>query len=239
MPAIKVTDQFGVDIDAQPAATSAFLKYFQELPSLRLDKLDLRNVGGLTLDDPAIRSLTAGVSFQDPVKFGGGAPGLSVAAGAHASLALIGDAAALPGSVDTGAMPPDTCYVSFAIDAEVSVDVSASAGGFSFGASPSTRIDLASYMRFPRNARVTLEDAVRQSVCGFSIPAKAGDLADLAPGQIVKAAVTGKLALSGSTDLLANSNPLATADLPGPLPAVSVSAGGSATVGVACAIETE
>src|ERR1035441_1032873 len=50
-------DRFGLDVDAQPAPTSALLKYFKPPPSLRLDSFDLSKAGGMTLDQPAIQSL--------------------------------------------------------------------------------------------------------------------------------------------------------------------------------------
>src|ERR1035437_2485869 len=117
MPNIKLTDQFGLDVDAQPAPTSALLKYFQQLPSLRLETLDLKKVGGLTLDQPAIQSLSTGVTFQDPVNLGDGAPALSVAAGANASFKVISHADDLPGQDQTMESRPDTCYVALGIEA--------------------------------------------------------------------------------------------------------------------------
>jgi hypothetical protein len=236
MPTIALTDQFGLDVDAQPAPTSALLKYFQQLPSLRFDSLDLGKLGGLTLDQPAIQSLSTGVSFQDPVNLGDGAPALSVAAGAHASLKIICNAHDLPGQDQTIESRPDTCYVSLGIEATVSADLSATSGALKFGASPSTTLDAVSYSRFPLKTGVTLLQALQQTVAGFSMPANSGDLGDLPAGQIVRVAVTGKLVLSGSVNLLAITNPLASASLPAPLPVVSVSAGGSATVGVSCEI---
>ena len=236
MPTITLTDQFGLDVDAQPAPTSALLKYFQQLPSLRFDSLDLGKLGGLTLDQPAIQSLSTGVSFQDPVNLGDGAPALSVAAGAHASLKIICNAHDLPGQDQTIESRPDTCYVSLGIEATVSADLSATSGALKFGASPSTTLDAVSYSRFPLKTGVTLLQALQQTVAGFSMPASSGDLGDLPAGQIVRVAVTGKLVLSGSVNLLAITNPLASASLPAPLPVVSVSAGGSATVGVSCEI---
>src|SRR5579863_5579963 len=116
MPTINLTDQFGLDVDAQPAATSALLKYFQQLPSLRFDSLDLSKVGGLTLDQSAIQSLSTGLSFHDPINLGDGAPTLSVAAGAHASFRLITDADDLPGNDEALEPLKETCYVSFQIE---------------------------------------------------------------------------------------------------------------------------
>ena len=237
MPTITLTDRFGLDVDAQPAPTSALLKYFQQLPTLRLDTLDLGKLGGLTLDQPAIQSLSTGLSFQNPVSLGGGVPALSVAAGAHASLRIVSHADDLPGQDQTIESRPDTCYMALAIEATVSANLSATSGALKFGASPSTALEAVSYSRFPLKTGVTLLQALQQTVAGFSLPANSGDLGDLPAGQIASVAVNGKLELSGSVNLLAITNPLASASLPAPLPVVSVSAGGSATVGVSCQIE--
>ncbi|MDR3704015.1 MAG: hypothetical protein P4L56_30480, partial [Candidatus Sulfopaludibacter sp.] len=239
MTTIKLTDQFGLDLDAQPAESSALLKYFQQLPSLQITNLDLSKVGGLTLDQPALRSLTAGVCLSEPVSLGAGAPALLVAGGAHARLAVITDTDDLPGQDDSIKNPPDTCYVSFGMDASASADVSVTSGELTFGAMPASKVELVSYSRFPLKSGVTLAQAVQQTVAGFAIPASAADLADLPAGQIARVALTGELTVSGTANLLAVTNPLASASLPAPLPVVSVSAGGSATVGVSCEIETE
>src|SRR5215471_15444255 len=118
MPSIKLTDQLGLDLEAQPAPTSALLKYFQELPLLHLDSLDLSKVGGLTLDQPAIRMLATGVSLAEPVDIGADAA-LKVGAGAKARIRIGPDASELPGHDDDFAIPQNTCYVSFEIQATV------------------------------------------------------------------------------------------------------------------------
>ena len=133
MPTIKLTDQFGLYLDAQPAAASALLKYFQQLPSLRLDQLDLKKLGGLTLDEPAVRSLKTGVSFQNPVNVGAGAPELAIGTGVHGSIEIITDAGDLPGHDDAVDLPPDTCYVAFEMEATASATVSAASGKLQFG----------------------------------------------------------------------------------------------------------
>src|SRR5262245_55605354 len=150
MENFKLTDQFGIDADAQPGSTSALLKYFSRLPTLRLDAIDLSKIGGLTLDQPAIRTLGTGVSFDQPVNLGEGAPTLSFSAGSHALLSFVADVDNLPGE-DRDAQP-DACYVSFGVEATASADFSASAAGAQFGVSPSTRLEIASYSRFPKTA---------------------------------------------------------------------------------------
>lgn len=240
MATIPLTDKFGLDIGAQPAPTSALLKYFQQLPSLHFDSLDMSKVGGLTLDQSAIQSLSTGLLVKEPVNLGAGAPTFCIGAGAHASIQLIQDLHDLPGSDgDQPEKPSDTCYCSFALDASVSPSLSIAAGDITLGASPSTKVQLASYSRFSPKTGVTLLRAIQETVAAFAAPLRSADLADLADGQITRATVSGKLELSGSVNLLATTNPLASASLPAPLPAAAVSAGGCVTIGVSCEIEAD
>lgn len=239
MATIQLTDKLGLDVDAQPAATSALLKYAQQLPALHFDSLDFSKIGGLTLDQPAITSLTTGVSFQDPISLGSGAPALTVAAGVSGTMEIITDAGDLPGHDDSVDLAPDACYMELAMEATASADLSATSGLLTFGASPSSQVEVTSCSRFVPKAGVTLLQALQQTVSNFSIPASSADLAGLQLGQFTRACVTGTLTVSGTANLLATANPLAAATLPAPLPEVSVSAGGSVTVGVACEIETE
>lgn len=238
MATIKITDQVGLDVDAQAAPWSALLKYVQQVPTLRLENLDLSKLGGLTLDDPAIRSLSTGASFQSPFAFDAAGATLAVSAGAHGSLRIIKDESDLPGEIATD-MRQDTAYVSVALATTAGANLSAGSGVLQFGAEPSTKVDVVSYSRFPLKSGVTLLEAVKQSVGGFSVPLRSSDLDNLPAGQITKVSVSGTLKISGSADLLATTNPLASVSLPAPLPTVSVSAGGSATIGVSCEVESD
>ncbi len=237
MPTIALTDKLGLDIDGQLAPTAALLQYVRQVPSLRFDDLDLKKLGGLTLDQPAIQSLATGVSFQNPVDFAGGT--FTASAGVHGSIKVTCDADDLPGRDGSMEVPAGDCYFSFGIEAAVSAGVSLTSGKLQFGAKPSTELQAECYSRFPLKAGVTLLEALQQTVAGFSLPRNSRDLGSLAAGQITRVVVKGKLSLSGNADLLAITNPLASASLPAPLPVVSVKAGGSATIGVSCAIETD
>jgi hypothetical protein len=237
MPSIALSDKFGLDVNAELAPGSALLKYVRQIPSLHLDNLDLKKIGGLTLDEPAVLLLTTGVSFQQPVDLGDGT--FTVGAGVHGSIEVIDDADDLPAHDGTLKMPPDDCYFSFGIDAEVSAGVSVPVGNLQFGASPSTTVQIKNYSRFRLKSGVTLLDALTQTVAGFVLPLHCEDLEILAPGQLTRAAVTGKLRLSGGADLFAITNPLASATLGAAGPAVNVTAGGSATVGISCEIESK
>src|SRR5580698_322072 len=89
MATIQVTDDFGLDADVQAAPFSSLLRYFQQLPALRLNNGDLSKAAGLTLDQPALTALDSGVSFDKPVTVGPDGTTVSVSAGLHGSLELI------------------------------------------------------------------------------------------------------------------------------------------------------
>src|SRR5215472_1183462 len=175
MPEIKLTDQFGLDVDPQAGPGFSLSKYFQQLKSMRLDSLDLSKLGGLTLDQPAIQSLSTGLSFHEPVALGDGGPSLTIGAGVHGSLGIIDDLDDLPGAADDPDAPTQGCYVALAIEATASVNVSAAAAGITFGASPSTTVTFANYSRFTNPPGTSLLDAIRHTAGTIVLPAKSGD----------------------------------------------------------------
>lgn len=243
MPNIKLTDQFGLDADVKPADTSALLKYFQQLPSLQLNNIDLSKVGGLTLDQPAITSLKTGVSFQNGIPLGQGKPDISIGAGLHGSFALLvrapGAETLLDVLADNIEIPEGACYVAFGIDASVGASAETGSGLLKFGVAPGATVRIANYREYPLKAGVTLLDALREAVGNFTIPARADDLAGLVDGCLATVTGTGSLRLSVTADLLALSNPLASVSLPAPLPTLAVSAGGSVQVGAAYEVGCE
>jgi hypothetical protein len=229
MPTIKLTDQLGLEENIRLADSSAMLQYFRQLPSLRLDSLDLSKLGGLTLDQPAVTSLNAGVAFDRPIPIGAGSPALSIQAGAHGSFAVSkGPSDVLAEDVDA---PENSRYVSFGIDASVGAEVTAGQGSFTFGIKPGATVAIVNYRNFPLHQGVTLFDALKDVVGGYVIPARIEDLEAMPAGSLATITGTGSLTLSVTANLLAVTNPLASVSLPAPLPSLSVSAGGKVTVG--------
>ena len=231
MPTIKLTDQLGAAVDVQPAPTSALLRYATALPALAMQNGDLTRAGGLTLDQPAISSFSTGLSFLDKLDMGNGL-NLSFQAGAHGSFSLVRQAG------DTDA-PDGACYARLAFDASAGVSPGVTAGALSFGVQPGMRLEAASYRCYSLSAGVTLVDALRESIGGFLIPARASDLEAIPEKGVLTVSGAGSLKLSVEADLLALSNPLALATLPAPLPGISVSAGGTIQVGASYRLEGE
>ena len=241
MPTLTLSDQLGLTVDGKLSATSALAKYAKEILTLQFPALDFSKLIGLTLDDPLVQQLSTGLNFKQPVSLGTGAPSLSIAAGPSGSLTIVKKPELLSDGDDDDAdsASADASYICVTLDATASANISATSGIATFGASPSTKLEIASNTRFSPKKDVKLVDAIAQTIGGLVLPFRSDDLANFAPGQSARVSVSGKLQLTGNVNLLAVTNPLASVPLPSPLPTPSVSAGGSVTVGVSWALETD
>ncbi|MEI9973773.1 MAG: hypothetical protein WDO73_17995 [Ignavibacteriota bacterium] len=127
-----------------------------------------------------------------------------------------------------------TCYVGLGVQASVGASTGAVEGSLQFGVNPGASLDLHNYRKFPVAARHhPARCSQGRRWRPFVIPASADDLASLPEDCVATVTGTGSLTFSGTANLLAVTNPLASVQLPGPLPAPSVTAGGSVDVGAA------
>jgi len=219
MPTIKMTDRLGAVLNVEAAPASALLRYFHSLPAVAAGNLDLSQAGGLTLDDPAVRSFTTGVDFTG----GGGTKGVDLTV--HAV-------------VRGGFAVADSPGYAGARCTRLSIDASA-AGPACFGVEPGASVEFTHSLRFAPAHGVTLAEALTRALGGFQIPARTADLEAMPEGSLATVTGAGSLKLSASADLLAIANPLAVAKLPGPIPAVGVTAGGDVRVGGSIEIRGE
>jgi hypothetical protein len=244
MATIKLSDQLGAVVDVQPAAASALLRYFRALPALVIENGDLTQAGGLTLDQPAVRSFKTGLAFNDKIDLGNGVD-LSVQAGTHGWFSLVRrseGATGLFGSSVFGEdveIPEGTCYTRVSLDACAEVSPGGSVDSLSFGVKAGSSLEIANYRSYPLSAGTTIVDTLRETIGGFLIPARTSDLEAIPERGAVSVTGEGSLKLSVDADLLALTNPLAAAKLPGPLPAPRVTAGGTIQVGAAYRIGGE
>lgn len=240
MPTIRITDQLGVDFDVDVAPASSLLKDAQELPGMVLQGASVDRLKFLTLNDPAIRSLTPTLHFEKPV--GLGAASLTLHAEAGITFAVITDELFSPDEYgDNIAIPAGQCYVALGVQAGVGAGVSGAAGALQLGMDAGTEIAIVSYRCFstrPEDAPTVLE-ALRVCLSEFVFPGDAEDLVSLASESIVTITGRGTLKFSADANLLAIANPLATVALPSPVPAISVQQTASVTVGASWTTSTE
>ncbi|HUI57365.1 MAG TPA: hypothetical protein VLY04_20455 [Bryobacteraceae bacterium] len=243
MPTIKLTDQFGLDVDVTTGILSSLTKYFSNLPNLSLTNFNLKSIADLTLDNPAVTSVQAGLNFSQPVDIGLGGVTLAVNAGICGELNIC-----VPPASGCKLFDPDPFgadiqvdstqrYVSIKFSANAGPAASASINTLSFGLTPGVTATIANYRLFDtRPAAPSILDAVEATLADFCIPGGADDLKGLAAGAVITLEGAGTVKFSANANLLTLANPLAIVTLPLPLPALDVSAGGSVTIGATCQV---
>ena len=235
MATINITDELGATIDAKLAPASAWVKYAQSLGGMLLHGATVPQVQILKLNNPAVSSLSPGLTFQKPIALGEDTQ-LTIGVDAGASFRVLGQAFPRDDYGEDLGLPAGTCYVSLGFHA----NVNAGAQQLGFGITAGTGMGVESCRPFPAgDDGPTVLDALKISIGEFVIPASAEDLEALPAGTVVTVSGSGRLKFSGTANLLALTNPLATATLPSPLPALSVNQAASVTVGASWKISTE
>jgi hypothetical protein len=246
MASINITDELTLNIDAQLAPQSSFVKYVRNLPALLIHGDNLGKLPTVSLSDPIVQSLQPALSFQKPVSLGSGDMELLIGAELGGSFQVISrapDRTALFAGDDYGEtieIPAGECYLALGFHATVSPGIQDTAGCLTFGMDRGSELRVDSYRPFSTGAdAVTLAKALEQSVGEFVIPAGVDDLRALPPGVIVSVTGRGSLQFSGTANLLAIANPLATLPLPSPLPSLAVTQSGSISIGAGWEVSTE
>lgn len=238
MATIKITDRLGFDIDAQLADFSALKQYASQIPALLAGTADLKTIGGLTLDKPAVTSLKTGLAFSNPVALGGNQ--LTIQAGAHAAFAIAsGSQLFAPDPYgDDIAVPPGECYASVQIDANVGAALAGAASSLQFGMASNLAIQIANYSRY-NAAGTTLLTAIEKGVGEFLIPATAEELRKIPVNGVVVVTGSGSLKFSAAATIPISANPMAAVTLPAPAPPLKIAAGGSAQAAVSVTLSGE
>jgi hypothetical protein len=243
MPTITLTDQLGLDIDVQTDVLSSLAKYAGNLSKLSLPNLNLQSLADLTLANPSVTSLHTGLNLDQPIDIGSGGVTLAVKAGVSGAMDIYvppaGGGSLFQSDLYGETIPVDAGerYVSLKLSASAGPDIGASFNQLSFGFQAGVAVTLANYRKFETQpAAPPIVDALSATVAGFCIPGGPGDLSALPAGSIVTMEGVGTIGFSAQANLFAAANPLATLQLPSPLPALDVSAGGSVSVSASCQV---
>ncbi|HWB84144.1 MAG TPA: hypothetical protein VG675_08395 [Bryobacteraceae bacterium] len=246
MPSIKLNDQFGLDADITPGVTSALTQFFNKLPNLSVQDFNLKSVAGSTLEDPKVTSLRGGLHFSEPVDIGADGVQFQVKASGAGELSVFVPPAEGGNLFDPDLygdnvhVAPHERYISLELSTTAGPEINIPAGKLSFGFDAGTDVKIANYRLFDmRPAAPTVLQALTDTVAGFSIPAGLADLRAIPERGIIALEGRGHVKCSGEADLLAAANPLASVNLPTPLPQLSISAGGSVTVTASCEISMD
>ncbi len=245
MATIKITDQVGITVDAQLGSKSAWAAYAVNIADMFVNGVKLQDLEKLKLSEPPVRSLNAGLAFSQPVTLGTNGPQLTIKSDAGASFRVVNrskdDAQLLPADDlgDNIEIPEGACYAAFGFTANASAGVTTGTG-LTFGVTAGGGAAVCSYRPFPEgDGGPDVLDVLRQSIGDFVLPVSCEDLESLPAGVVVTVKGTGTLKFTAEANLLAVTNPLASATLPSPLPALSIKQAASVTVGASWAVSSE
>ncbi|HMG84966.1 MAG TPA: hypothetical protein VK574_04455 [Terracidiphilus sp.] len=240
MPDISITDQTDNTV-ARPAIDlhhPSSLLHYLESEALHLAVLpDFLERKEEILSKAATQPIQFQASAQHGFKIGDAPPAIIVAPSAKFDISVN----ASPGSAlfDHDAFPPpylvpaSTAYVGLEFNGTFEFDASASAGDLAFGFSQSSNVTLQYYKRFPLGAaEPTLLSALSDTLSQYTIPATVADLGLLGVGDIATISGNGSLHVSGSIEVAASPNPLASAALPLGAGTISIQAGVAAGVSI-------
>ena len=244
MPQIKLTDEFGLDLDVEIRPQSAFAKYFRNLSKLKFAELDFSQISNLSLKDlpENFKKFGASLSFEHPLEIGldetkmtvGLQAGLGLRIFSAEDKTLFGhDYFAEPVEIEEG----QYC-LSIDVVADLSSDVSISRE-LDFGFTAGSEVKLTSYRLFAANETTDFAAALKATFDGFSIPGDIDDLEAMPLSSMATVDGNGSLKFSGKASLLSAVNPLATVSLPGPLGDLSASSGHSIQIGASLILSGE
>ena len=235
MPTIKLTDQLGVDVDAQINPDSTIAKYIKDLSKLKFPRLNFEELKNVTLDQSPVKSLQTGIEFEQPVNVGIDDTEMKIGAGVSGNLKLFSatdtqlfDPEVFADPINIG---PNQIYVGIGTSATVSVGITHKSGDLGFGFNAGSQITLTSYKLFQTAPQPLFVDALKESIAAFSLPGDLEDLKKMATGSVVAVEGNGNIKFAGNVDVLSVVNPLAVVSLPDPLGEVKLSSGNAIKVG--------
>lgn len=218
MAGFKLQDGFGLDVSVVPAA-GALSRYFKSIPDMKLSTIDLAHGGETELSNPAVRSAAGDLNFSRPIDIGIAGVKLNVTAKSGGALSIF-----VPDKEGAALFTPDLFgdevrvgesdrYVSMSLSAKIGAGISVPSGTTAFGFNASSSVSLSYYQLF-RQPQEKVLDAVEETIANFAIPASLDDIELMPDGSIAAADSGGSLKFSATANLLAITNPLASASLP-------------------------
>lgn len=212
MPNLKLTDQFGLVIDAQLAPESALSKYLKNPGALLALLRNAKPITQVPLSDDPFGEQSVGFSFREPVHLGNTGVELTIEANVIGAISIIKGESLF--NADTDAfrdsipIPADHAYVGAAINAELDVALAEKIGDLQFGFKPGTTTAITNYRLFRLSDPII--PAIQSMFAQFGIPGDLQDIEHFAEREVVTLEGAGSLTFAAQANLLAAVNPLAT-----------------------------
>jgi hypothetical protein len=238
MPNIKLTDQLGVEIEVELNEDSALAKYIKDLKKLKFGELKFAPLENTPLDQVPIKSLTTGITIEQPIGVGVDGLEMEIAAGVSGTIKLFSPKDKQLFDPDTFADPvrvdANQLYLKMGTSATVSAELTNKTGDLGFGFGANTQIAITTYRLFEKPAAGAWPnciEALKTTIAGFVIPGDLADLEKMAKGTVATVEGSGSLKFSGDVNLLSVVNPLAAVNLPDPIGELKINSSGAIKLG--------
>ena len=237
MPTINLTDNVGVDVNAELNEDAALAKYLKGLSKLKFGELKFADLANVPLDQAPLNALATGITFSQPIAVGGHSE-LKIEAGVSGGVRVLSskDEELFDPAVYGDPIPitANQCYVAIDAAAKFASEFSAAAGDLSFGLSGGSSLGFSTYRLFEKAGNTPFPlwlEALKESIANFVIPRDVDDIARMSRGSVATVEGSGSLKVAGEVELLSAINPLASVNLPEPVGTLQLSSGGSIKVG--------
>ena len=233
MPNISLADGFGLNLQGALDPDSAFAKYFKQLPTLSVVKHDIASLRVVSLAAFPLKSTEIGLTFSSPNAITVAGSQFTGSAAVSGSMCVItgGDLFATDVFDNPISVPDGHAYLGLGVQASASPAVSSSAGNAEFGFTAGLEVRFNHYKCFETtDSTPKVAAALQTSLQEFLIPFAVDDLAALKVGDVLTVEGNASLSLSGSFNLMAAVNPLASLSAPALPGGISVSAGAAINV---------
>ena len=208
MPAIKLTDALGLNIDGSLTEGANLIKL---LPSFA-------RFADLPLDQVPVAEISAGPNLTQPIPTSAGAIALNLSAGASGSFALLGPKQHALDEDDPFSEIPieqDELYAVLALKFSLGGEASGTAASVSLGFSAGAEVEIRCYRRFQRGPAgfPSFRQALTSVASSFILPAEFGDLDRLQPDTVIVLRGEGTLGLSAGFSISLPTESLASVSL--------------------------
>jgi hypothetical protein len=208
---IKVTDAFGLVVNASPSPLSIFSKYLKSPDAIVGVLRDPKNIKDAEIGQDPFQSTTVGISFDKLIELGTSGVELTIDPELLATIAIKkGDSLFDPANDPFGdkiAIPPNQAYVSTALEAKLDVGLGEGAGDLQFGFKTGTDVTFTDYKLFGLTDKIV--PALQSVIQHFTVPGDLQDVEAMASGEVATVQGSGSLQFSAKANLLTAVSPLA------------------------------
>jgi len=154
VPTIQIVDGFGLDLQAALNPSSAFAKYFQQLPNLSVVNQDLASLQGVSLVAFPLKSTQIGLSFKQPTSITTTSPQFTGGAAVSGTLCVITtgklfDPDPFENPIE---IPGGHAYLGLGIQASISPGINLPAGELEYGFMVGAKVCFTHYKCFETTA---------------------------------------------------------------------------------------